>query len=240
MSASSDLESSDLESSDLESSDLESSKSKAFPIVVLISGSGSNLQAIIDSCSDFPVKILAVVSNNASAYGLNRAQTSGIATIVVDHRDYPDRSSYDAALMSEIDQYQAKLIVLAGFMRILTPVFVNHYKGRLINIHPSLLPLYPGLNTHQRAIDNGDSVAGASVHFVSPEVDGGSIIIQAHVPVLPTDSSTDLADRVLKQEHLIYPKAIQWFAQNRLTVQHGKVLLDDNSSAKQQVYSDAI
>lgn len=217
-----------------------SSDSSFFPIVVLISGSGSNLQAIIDSCADLPVKILAVISNNANAYGLNRAKASGITTGLIDHRDYPDRSSYDAALMSEIDQHQAKLIVLAGFMRILTPEFVNHYKGRLINIHPSLLPLYPGLNTHQRAIDNGDREAGATVHFVSPEVDKGSIIIQAHVPVLTTDDSTDLADRVLKQEHLIYPKAIQWLAQGRLTVQNGKVLLDDNYSAKQQVYSDAI
>jgi phosphoribosylglycinamide formyltransferase-1 len=226
--------------SDLESSDLESSKSKAFPIVVLISGSGSNLQAIIDSCTNFPVKILAVISNNSDAYGLNRAQASGIPTRVINHRDYPDRNSYDAALMSEIDQHQAKLIVLAGFMRILTPEFVNHYTGRLINIHPSLLPLYPGLNTHQRAIDNGDTEAGATVHFVSPEVDGGYIIIQAHVPVLPTDNFKDLADRVLKQEHLIYPKAIRWFAQDRLTVLNGKALLDDNYSAKQQVYSNAI
>ena len=217
-----------------------SSEHAPFPIVVLISGSGSNLQAIIDSCANFPVEILAVISNNADAYGLNRAQASGIATRVIDHRDYPDRSSYDAALMSEIDSLQAKLIVLAGFMRILTTEFVNHYKGRLINIHPSLLPLYPGLNTHQRAIDNGDTEAGASVHFVSPEVDGGSIIIQAHVPVLPTDNSKELADRVLQQEHLIYPKAIRWFAQERLTVLNGKVLLDDNYSAKQQVYSDAI
>ncbi len=224
----------------------ESSKSFAatdnnsFPIVVLISGSGSNLQAIIDSASkpETSIDIRAVISSNPNAYGLKRANRAGIKCKVFNHRDYPDRSSYDAALMAEIDRYQPKLVVLAGFMRILTTEFVNHYNGRLINIHPSLLPLYPGLNTHHRAIENGDSEAGATVHFVTPEVDDGPVIIQAHVPVYETDTSNELAARVLKQEHVIYPTAIRWFAQGRLTVQNGDVLLDGNKSSKQQVYSD--
>ena len=213
---------------------------KSFPIVVLISGSGSNLQAIIDSCSDpeSSINIRTVISNNPEAYGLLRARQSGITTIVINHRDFPDRSSYDAALMAEIDSHQPKLVVLAGFMRILTTEFVNHYSGRLINIHPSLLPLYPGLNTHQQAIENGDLKAGATVHFVTPEVDDGPVIIQVRVPVFETDSSNDLASRVLQQEHLIYPKAIRWFAQGRLIVQNGKVLLDGKQSSKQQVTSD--
>ena len=213
---------------------------KSFPIVVLISGSGSNLQAIIDSCSDpeSSINIRTVISNNPEAYGLLRARQSGIPTIVINHRDFPDRSSYDAALMAEIDSHQPKLVVLAGFMRILTTEFVNHYSGRLINIHPSLLPLYPGLNTHQQAIENGDLKAGATVHFVTPEVDDGPVIIQVRVPVFETDSSNDLASRVLQQEHLIYPKAIRWFARGRLIVQNGKVLLDGKQSSKQQVTSD--
>jgi phosphoribosylglycinamide formyltransferase-1 len=213
--------------------------SESFPIVVLISGSGSNLQAIIDSSSDpeSPIDIRMVISNNPDAYGLERANRAGIDSKIVNHQNFPDRSSNDAALMAEIDSHEPKLVVLAGFMRILTPEFVNHYSGRLINIHPSLLPLYPGLNTHQRAIDNGDTEAGATVHFVTQEVDGGPIIIQARVPVFETDSSNDLACRVLEQEHLIYPRAIRWFAQGRLTVKNGKVLLDGNKSPKQQVYS---
>ncbi|MFW2437784.1 MAG: phosphoribosylglycinamide formyltransferase [Arenicellales bacterium] len=213
---------------------------KPFPIVVLISGSGSNLQAIIDSFSDTEpsINIRAVISNNPEAYGLQRARQSGITTRVINHRDFPDRSSYDAALMAEIDSHQPELVVLAGFMRILTTEFVNHYSGRLINIHPSLLPLYPGLNTHQQAIENGDTEAGATVHFVTPEVDEGPIIIQARVPVFKTNSSNDLASRVLQQEHSIYPKAIRWAAQGRLTVQNGNVLLDGKQSPKQQVSSD--
>ena len=224
--------------SDLESSGLKPSENKPFPIVVLISGSGSNLQAIIDSNSGYPIDIRCVISNSDDAYGLERAKRSGIETRVINHRDYPDRSSYDAALMAEIDQHQPMLVVLAGFMRILTTDFVNHYSGRLINIHPSLLPLYPGLNTHQQAIDNGDKEAGATVHFVTPEVDDGPIIIQVRVPVFDNDSSSDLASRVLEQEHLIYPKAIRWLAQGRLSIQDGIVLLDSDNSSKQQVCSD--
>ncbi|MGB5281070.1 MAG: phosphoribosylglycinamide formyltransferase [Arenicellales bacterium] len=213
---------------------------KPFPIVVLISGSGSNLQAIIDSRTKLEpvIEIRAVISNNPEAYGLQRAIRNNIAGKVVNHRDYPDRNAYDAALMAEIDSHQPQLVALAGFMRILTSEFVNHYTGRLINIHPSLLPLYPGLNTHQRAIDNGDTEAGATVHFVTPEVDGGPVIIQAHVPVLGTDSSNSLSGRVLKQEHLIYPRAIHWFAQGRLTIENGRVFLDGRISPKQQVFTD--
>lgn len=215
-------------------------ENKPFPIVALISGSGSNLQAIIDSRTKLEpaIEIRAVISNNPDAYGLQRAIQNNIAGKVVNHRDYPDRNAYDAALMAEIDSHHPKLVVLAGFMRILTTEFVNHYAGRLINIHPSLLPLYPGLNTHQRAIDNGDTEAGATVHFVTPEVDGGPVIIQAHVPVLGTDSSNSLSSRVLKQEHLIYPRAIHWFAQGRLTTENGRVFLDGRISPKQQVFTD--
>ncbi|HDH08424.1 MAG TPA: phosphoribosylglycinamide formyltransferase [Gammaproteobacteria bacterium] len=211
-------------------------------MVVLISGSGSNLQSIIDKSHDFEpgIDICTVISNNPGAYGLQRARQAGIATMVINHRDYPDRSSYDAALMAEIDRHQPMLVVLAGFMRILTTEFVTHYAGRLINIHPSLLPLYPGLNTHQRAIDNGDKEAGATVHFVTPEVDDGPIIIQARVPVYGTDSRQQLAARVLVQEHLIYPRAIQWFTQGRLSVRNGKVFLDGNESSKQQILFDEI
>jgi len=213
---------------------------KSFPIVVLISGSGSNLQAIIDSSSkpESSINIRAVISNNPNAYGLKRASRNAINCKVVNHRDYPDRDSYDAALKTEIDSYQPGLVVLAGFMRILTADFVNHYSGRLINIHPSLLPHYPGLNTHQRALDNGEKEAGATVHFVTPEVDGGPAIIQTHVPVYETDNSEDLACRVLKQEHLIYPRAIQWFSQGRLTIEDDKVLLDGKISPDQQVFSN--
>lgn len=219
-----------------------SSDGNPFPIVVLISGSGSNLQSIIDHRQDFEpgIGICTVISNNPEAYGLQRASQVGVSTTVINHQDYPNRSHYDAALMTEIDRHQPMLVVLAGFMRILTTGFVNHYSGRLINIHPSLLPLYPGLNTHQRAIENADKEAGATVHFVKPEVDAGPIIIQARVPVYGTDSRQQLAARVLAQEHLIYPRAIQWFAQGRLSVRNDKVLLDGNESSKQMVISDEI
>ena len=184
------------------------------------------------------IEIRAVISNNPDAYGLQRAIRNNIAGKVVNHRDYPDRNTYDAALKAEIDSYQPELVVLAGFMRILTSDFVNHFAGRLINIHPSLLPLYPGLNTHKRAIDNGDTEAGATVHFVTPEVDGGPVIIQARVPVLGTDSSNSLSSKVLEQEHLIYPRAIRWFAQGRLAIENGRVFLDGRISPEQQVFTD--
>ena len=184
------------------------------PIVVLISGSGSNLQSIIDA--QLPIEIRAVVSNRADAYGLTRAAQAGIATAVLDHKAFPDRESYDEALQELIDSYRPKLLVLAGFMRILSDGFVRHYEGRMMNIHPSLLPKYRGLNTHARAIEAGDAEAGCTVHFVTPELDAGPPIIQASVPVLPDDTPETLAARVLEQEHRIYPEAIRKFAEGEL------------------------
>jgi phosphoribosylglycinamide formyltransferase-1 len=190
---------------------------RKLPIVVLISGSGSNLQSIIDaSHNDLPVEIRAVISNRADAYGLTRAEQAGIPTAVLDHRDHPDRASYDTALRKLIDGYAPQLLVLAGFMRILSDDFVRHYEGRMMNIHPSLLPKYRGLNTHARAIESGDSEAGCTVHFVTPELDAGPTIIQARVPVLVDDTPETLAARVLEQEHRIYPEAIRRFAEGEL------------------------
>jgi phosphoribosylglycinamide formyltransferase-1 len=184
------------------------------PVVVLISGSGSNLQAIIDA--DLPITIRAVISNRADAYGLTRAEQAGIPTAVLDHKAYPDRESYDAALQALIDSYRPGLLVLAGFMRILSDGFVRHYEGRMINIHPSLLPKYRGLDTHARAIAAGDAEAGCSVHFVTPELDSGPIIIQARVTIRDGDTPETLAARVLEQEHRIYPEAIRKFAEGEL------------------------
>lgn len=196
-------------------------------VVVLISGRGSNLQAIIDAAQrGLPVEIRAVVSNVAGAAGLERARGAGIQTEVLEHAEYPDREAYDHALQRLIDRFQPGLVVLAGFMRILTPTFVAHYHARMVNIHPSLLPAFPGLNTHQRALEAGVREHGASVHFVTEEVDGGPVIIQARVPVLPEDTPEVLAARVLEQEHGIFPQAIQWFAEGRLTMKGNAVLLD--------------
>ncbi len=197
-------------------------------IVVLISGSGTNLQAIIDACIDdnYPAEVVAVVSNKADAYGLTRAKNAGIATVTLSHKTFASREDYDQALIKEINAFDADLIVLAGFMRILTPSFVQHFQGKLINIHPSLLPKYQGLNTHQRAIDAGDDVHGVSVHFVTEELDGGPVILQAKVPVFEGDSSDDLAARVHEQEHRIYPLVIKWFAENRLNMYEDSAVLD--------------
>ncbi|MFC2974067.1 phosphoribosylglycinamide formyltransferase [Azotobacter bryophylli] len=195
--------------------------------VVLISGSGSNLQALIDSLGeDNPLRIRAVVSNRADAYGLTRAQNAGIATQVLDHKAFADREAFDCALIEAIDGFRPDLVVLAGFMRILTPAFVRHYSGRLLNIHPSLLPKHKGLNTHQRALDAQDSEHGCSVHFVSEELDGGPLIIQAVVPVEPGDTAETLALRVHMQEHRIYPTAVRWFAEGRLRLAAEGALLD--------------
>lgn len=197
-------------------------------IVVLISGSGSNLQAILDACSAgfIPGKVTAVLSNKAKAYGLERAKKADSKAIVLDHKAYADRAAYDRDLIATIDQHQPDLVVLAGFMRILTPEFVQHYQGRLLNIHPSLLPKYQGLNTHQRAIDAGDTEHGCSVHFVTAELDGGPVILQAKVPVFPEDDAEAVAQRVHEQEHRIYPLVVRWFCQNRLQQQSDKALLD--------------
>jgi len=198
------------------------------PIVVLISGGGTNLQSIIDAVDKdgLPVEIRAVISNRADAYGLQRAARAGIPGEVLDHKEFSDRDSYDRALIDLIDRYSPRLVVLAGFMRILSDRFVRHYEGRMMNIHPSLLPKYRGLNTHQRCLEAGDTDHGATVHFVTPELDAGPIIIQARVPVAPDDSPESLAARVLEQEHRIYPTAISWFAQGRLALENGIARLD--------------
>lgn len=196
-------------------------------VVVLISGRGSNLQAIIDAAQGgLPVEIRAVISNVAGVAGLERARGAGIHTEVLAHAGYPDREAYDQALQRLVDRFKPGLVVLAGFMRILTPAFVAHYHARMINIHPSLLPVFPGLNTHQRALEAGVREHGASVHFVTEEVDGGPVIIQARVPVLPDDTPEVLAARVLEQEHCIFPQAIQWFAEGRLSLKGNAVFLD--------------
>lgn len=201
---------------------------RKLPIVVLVSGSGSNLQAIIDAVqAGLPAEIRAVISNKAEAYGLERARLAGIPTHVLNHRDYAVRESYDAALAQLIDGCGAALVVLAGFMRILSDGFVRRYEGRLLNIHPSLLPRHRGLDTHARALAAGDDEHGATVHFVSPELDAGPIILQARVPVEPGDSPESLAARVLREEHRIYPQAIRWFAEGRLRLEHGRALLDN-------------
>ena len=204
------------------------SRPHELPLVVLISGNGSNLQAIIDAAQqDLPIVIRAVVSNRADAFGLERARRAHIETQVLDHRGYPTREDYDRALRELIDGFQPELICLAGFMRILSPEFVAHYRGRMFNIHPSLLPAFRGLHTHQRALDQGVREHGASVHFVTEELDGGPLIVQARVPVLEEDTADILAARVLQQEHIIYPLAIRWFAEHRLRMADNQVLLDD-------------
>ncbi|MDO3384557.1 phosphoribosylglycinamide formyltransferase [Gilvimarinus sp. SDUM040013] len=197
-------------------------------VVVLISGSGSNLQALIDgqSSAGLPIEIAAVISNRPNVKGLERAAQAGIEAITLDHKGFESREAFDAALAEHIDSYRPDLIVLAGFMRILTPAFTQRYCGRMLNIHPSLLPKYQGLNTHQRALDAGDSEHGVTVHFVTAELDGGPAAIQAVVPILAGDDASILASRVQAQEHVIYPMAVQWFAEGKLTMADNKALLD--------------
>ncbi len=198
------------------------------PVVVLISGGGTNLQAIIDAAKeDLPVEIRAVISNKVDAYGLERARRADIPVAILEHRQFPDRDGFDTALARLIDSYQPQLVLLAGFMRILTPGFVHHYHGRMLNIHPSLLPDFQGLHTHQRALEAEAQKHGASVHFVTEELDGGPVIVQASVPVLPDDDAETLAARVLQKEHVIYPLAVRWFAQGRLSLNgRDQVVLD--------------
>lgn len=208
-------------------------------VVVLISGRGSNLKAIIEAArADMPpIELCAVISNRAQAPGLRYARDAGIAADVINHQDYPDRESFDRALSARIDVHRPDLVVLAGFMRVLSRWFIERYAGRLMNIHPSLLPAFPGLNTHERALAAGAKEHGATVHFVTAEVDSGPVIVQAAVPVLPTDTASSLADRVLEQEHRIYPLAIKWFAEGRLTVRGSDVLLDGERRAEQGLRS---
>ena len=198
-------------------------------LCVLISGNGSNLQAIIDNISaeKLDAEICGVISNRPNAYGLTRAHEAGITAISLDHMQHDSRESYDKALQAEIESLNPDYIVLAGFMRILTPEFVNTFSGKLVNIHPSLLPKYKGLNTHQQAIDNGDEEHGVSVHFVTPELDGGPVIIQSRVPVFEDDTAVDLADRVQEQERRIYPLVLSWFSAGRLKMVNNKAILDE-------------
>jgi phosphoribosylglycinamide formyltransferase-1 len=199
-------------------------------LVVLISGNGSNLQAIIDAikAKRLSARIAAVISNRSNVYGLQRAEAAGIPAETIDHTGFDSREAFDQALQQRIDSFQPDLVVLAGFMRILTPDFVRHYAGRMLNIHPSLLPLYKGINTHRRVLEDGSNEHGVSVHFVTPELDGGPVIMQAKVPVLPSDTETSLAERVHVQEHIIYPRVVKWFVEGRLKLEGNQVLLDGN------------
>jgi len=198
-------------------------------IVILISGRASNMQAIVRAAhsEQWPCRIAAVISNRADAEGLVFAGQHGIPTEVVVSKAYPTREAFDAALRVVIDKYSPDLVVLAGFMRILTPLFVGHYAGRMLNIHPSLLPSFPGLATHRQALVAGVKVHGATVHFVTAELDHGPIVSQAAVPVLPDDTEDSLADRVLAQEHIIYPRAVRWFVEGRLSIDNGLVRVAD-------------
>jgi len=206
----------------------------SFPIVVLISGSGSNLQALIDQSlsGGLDIEIKAVISNKADAYGLTRAKEAGIPTHHLNHKEFESREAFDAALQTCIDQHQPKLVVLAGFMRILSEGFTRHYQGRMLNIHPSLLPKYKGLNTHQRAIDAGDKVHGVSVHFVSAQLDAGAVIVQAKTDIDTEETADSLAQKVHKLEHIIYPLAVKWFSQNRLKEVNNKAILDETPLAE--------
>lgn len=197
-------------------------------LVVLISGQGSNLEALIAArdAGGLAADIVAVISNRPQAPGLEKAVAAGISTVVVDHCDYPDREAFDAALAEEIDAYAPDAVVLAGFMRILTDGFVRRYEGRMVNIHPSLLPAFPGLKTHQRALEEGVRIHGCTVHFVTPELDHGPTIIQAAVPVFDDDDEETLAARVLEAEHRIYPLAVRWLIEGRLRLEGRRVRLN--------------
>jgi phosphoribosylglycinamide formyltransferase-1 len=194
-------------------------------IVILISGRGSNMRSIVEACAAerWPARVVAVISHRPDAAGLAFAASHSIPTAVVDHRAFATRDAFDAALAQAIDAHAPDLVVLAGFMRILGAAFVRRYEGRMLNIHPSLLPAFPGLHTHRRAIDAGCKLAGATVHFVTPELDHGPIVLQAVVPVLPDDDESRLAERVLAREHVIYPRAVRWFVEGRLHVERGIV-----------------
>lgn len=197
-------------------------------LVVLVSGNGSNLQAILDACEQgrIDARVAAVFSNKASAFGLERARQAGIAAHALSAVDYESREAFDRQLIARIDDYAPDLVVLAGYMRILSPAFVARYHDRLLNIHPSLLPKYPGLHTHRQAIANGDSEHGTSVHFVTDQLDGGPVILQAKVPVFSDDSEEDVIARVQQQEYAIYPLVISWFVDGRLVMRDNAAWLD--------------
>ncbi|WP_087019463.1 phosphoribosylglycinamide formyltransferase [Thaumasiovibrio subtropicus] len=210
-------------------------------IVVLISGSGSNLQAILDACEQGKIadsQVVAVFSNKESAYGLERARQAGVDAISLDAKAFDSRDSFDDALANKIDAYTPDLVILAGYMRILSGEFVRRYLGKMINIHPSLLPKYPGLHTHQRAIDAGDKEHGTSVHFVTEELDGGPVILQAKVPLFPEDTADDVQARVQQQEHRIYPLVADWFVSGRLVMNNEQAILDGQVLPSQGYASD--
>ena len=195
-------------------------------IVILISGRGSNMEALLNA--KLPARIAAVISNNPAARGLGTATARGIAAEVVDHRVFPNRAAFDAALAQAIDRHRPDLVVLAGFMRILTAEFIQRYRGRILNIHPSLLPEFPGLDTHRRALAAGARVHGCTIHFVSPEVDGGPIVAQASVPVVAGDTEDSLAARVLAEEHRLYPEVVRWFCEDRLRLEDDDTVTVDS------------
>ena len=214
---------------------------RVFNLVVLISGNGSNLQAIIDqiNAGDLPAKICAVISNREDAFGLQRARKANIPVVVIKHTQYETRQAFDDALSQTIDKYQPDLVVLAGFMRILTDTFVKHYLGKLINIHPSLLPRYQGLNTHQRALDAGDVEHGATVHYVTPALDSGPIILQASVPVHENDTAEQLQERVHQVEHQLYPEAIRRIVNGEISLQGQTVYCGTRPITKTEIqYTD--
>lgn len=205
-----------------------SNEQQVATVVVLISGNGSNLQALIDAidAQNIPAKIVAVFSNQKDAYGLQRAKSADIPGITIDHKSFTSRDEYDAQLYQEIQKYSPDLLVLAGFMRILSDKFVENFAGRMLNIHPSLLPKYKGLHTHQRAIEANDVEHGASVHFVTPKLDDGPVILQSKVPVFAQETATELASRVQEQERKMYPLVVKWFCQKRLVMLNNKAYLD--------------
>jgi phosphoribosylglycinamide formyltransferase-1 len=199
-------------------------------VVVLLSGRGSNFRAIAEA--QLPIEIVAVVSNRPQAGGLEYARERGIPTVALDHTGHPDREAFDALLADEVERHRPDLVVLAGYMRILSTAFIARFEDRLLNIHPSLLPMFPGLKTHERALEEGVKIHGCTVHFVTPQLDHGPIVIQAAVPVRADDTPDSLAARVLAQEHRIYPQAIRWFAEERLVKNHGRVNLRDDPASQ--------
>ena len=199
-------------------------------VVVLLSGRGSNFQAIAEA--QLPIEIVAVISNRPQSAGLAYARERGLTAVAFDHTQHPDRAAFDVLLANEIERHRPDLVVLAGYMRILSPAFIARFEGRLLNIHPSLLPMFPGLKTHERALAEGVKIHGCTVHFVTAQLDHGPIVIQAAVPVRADDTPDTLAARVLAQEHRIYPQAIRWFAEGRLVNTHGRVNLKNDLTSQ--------
>jgi len=204
--------------------------SRPIRVVVLLSGRGSNFQAIVEA--RLPIDIVAVVSNRPQAAGLDYARARGLPTVALDHTEHPDRETFDTLLADEIERHQPDLVVLAGYMRILGAAFIARFEGRLLNIHPSLLPMFPGLKTHERALAEGVKIHGCTVHFVTAQLDHGPIVIQAAVPIRSDDTAATLAARVLAQEHRIYPQAVRWFAEGRLEINRGRVNLKDDPTSQ--------